>query len=337
MKPLKTLSHRERVERMRECAKAALAQYNLHDLQLWHAGGLDDDNMVFRVSALPQGGAAGRRLFFLRTYDPQQYSCEMIESELLWLRALRQGADLTVPEPAPGRNQGWVQNVAATNGVPSRFCVLFRQIEGKSLGDFPNENRPLAMIESTGVLVAKLHQHAQSFPPPEGFTRPRRDWERLFGESSALHRRGAEFYSQSELCLFAAASEKVHQVMEELGEGVEVFGLIHGDMTVGNVLIQSGEARPIDFCHCGFGYYMYDICYALVHLRQIEHDAFWAGYQRVLPPPEISETHRKAFKIAENVEFVNWALSWPSPDYHEWGPRDLKAVLNSLPRLLDRL
>jgi len=40
-------------------------------------------------------------------------------------------------------------------------------------------------------------------------------------------------------------------------------GLIHADLHLGNALFWSDEVRVIDFDDCGFGYWLYDIAFAL--------------------------------------------------------------------------
>jgi len=47
--------------------------------------------------------------------------------------------------------------------------------------------------------------------------------------------------------------------MDELGEGVEVFGPIHDDLSARNILVHANEIRLIDFVICQWGYDFDDI------------------------------------------------------------------------------
>ena len=55
--------------------------------------------------------------------------------------------------------------------------------------------------------------------------------------------------------------------MQRLGQGPNVFGLIHADAHLDNVLFDGQQARLIDFDDCGFGYRIYDVAVALWELR----------------------------------------------------------------------
>ena len=94
--------------------------------------------------------------------------------------------------------------------------------------------------------MARLHNYTERWTPPTEFTRRRLDWDGLFGEGAgfavspqeiwtSLPRRYAE--------LFEAVAEKVRQTMRELGDGPDVFGLIHADLHTKNILFSDKETR----------------------------------------------------------------------------------------------
>ena len=98
--------------------------------------------------------------------------------ELAREAALRRETGLVVPEPVVARDGSLVQTVAVDGMPEARHCVLFRWVEGHFLRARPTW-RPL---RQAGAFLARLHEHAERFIPPKGFTRPRRDAPALLGQ-----------------------------------------------------------------------------------------------------------------------------------------------------------
>jgi Ser/Thr protein kinase RdoA (MazF antagonist) len=71
----------------------------------------------------------------------------------------------------------------------------------------------------------------------------------------------------------------LRRVMLGLGTGPDVYGLIHADLHMDNVLFRDGEARAIDSDDCGFGYWMCDFAVSLCDWHGAEE---WPRYRDVL-------------------------------------------------------
>jgi Ser/Thr protein kinase RdoA (MazF antagonist) len=136
-----------------------------------------------------------------------------------------------------------------------------RWIEGRRLN---SSFRP-RHLRARGRVLARLHKFAAGWQAPAGFKRPHWDWEGQLG--------GKYFQAPIEELVasmprrlrepFQVVSRQAREVMGELGTGPDACGLIHGDMYPENVLFRAGEAFPIDFEDCGYGYWMWDIAVAL--------------------------------------------------------------------------
>jgi len=86
-----------------------------------------------------------------------------------------------------------------------------------------------------------------------------------------------------------------------------------------NVLFKDGEAFPIDFEDCGFGYWLWDIAVALCLQPWTEEwyrqrDAFLAGYAQVHPLPESQLGHLDLFMAAQYATGVLWASQFIRDD-----------------------
>src|SRR5690606_36112310 len=98
------------------------------------------------------------------------------ETELTWLKALRQETDLLIPKP--------IAPVCTLNSDgTSIYCTLLEWIEGSQL--LPSDTTP-DHARQIGTFIAHLHNHSTRFSPPPNFTLPRLDWEGMFGSNVTI-------------------------------------------------------------------------------------------------------------------------------------------------------
>ncbi len=330
MKPYEQLTAAGKLQRLRRLAAEAIERYDLRGARLTFLRQIN--NTLFRVDAQAHGR------FLLRIHNLARHSNEEIRSEFVWLEALRREAHLIVPEPVPARDGSlWIEVLA--EGVPEpRRCVLLRWVPGRRK---ISRLRPVDLL-ACGLYMARLHQHSAQWSAPEGFVRPRWDWNRLFGNRAMLWRKGPGVFSESDLSIFRAVSERLLQQLEQLGEGKQVFGLIHSDLHPSNFLFHRGQVAAIDFDDAGWGYYMFDMAVMLTELDDYRERSasmqakFLEGYQRGRPLPEGFEQNLATFKAIRIVDLVNWVLGWETLTVRPWGPRFLRRAVRQLEQFLSR-
>ncbi len=295
---LAELSREAQLELYTGLARDVLALYGLAAARLVP---LDQKkNVTFRaVMPAPSGGTDR---YLLRVSSAGEYGRREINSEILWLRALRTDG-LSVPEPVATLDDSWMVVRSFAEIPESRCCTLFRWVPGETLQGSLNPTN----VERVGELLARLHRCAERFVPPEGFTRPRWDCDRLFGVGPVIpegagepliNRRSREILDEAAAVVRAAAGE--------LGEGPDAFGLIHKDLEPDNTIIHEGELHAIDFADSGWGYYVYDVAASLLPLREKKgyaemREAFLHGYQRLRPLPPGHEELIETFSVARSL------------------------------------
>jgi Ser/Thr protein kinase RdoA (MazF antagonist) len=324
MKDFDELTYLGRVRRMRKLAAAALVAYGLgeaHFRLLRQAG-----NTLYRVSGPaslltgPADDLFQPGQYLLRIHQPDYQEIEGIELELAWLHAMRQEAQLPVPEPVPALDGRLLIQVSVP-GVPGeRNCSLLRWVKGRSLA---NDARP-HHYRAQGLLMARMHNFATQWQSPPGLTKRQYDRDGLFSNDSGTGIPASEAWNllperYLEPCQIVA--QRVRHLMDGLGKGPEVYGLIHADLGVdANLLFWRGEARPIDFDDSGFGYWVYDLAVALEHCREeAEYDRFRAAlldaYAEIRPLPDEQVEHLELFTAALDVYISLWAVAaaevWP--------------------------
>lgn len=332
MKPFDELTRLGRIRRMRELASVALMRYGVDEarFQLVRQAG----NTLFRVktSKLP-GPTASDEMFekgqyLLRVHEPGYQEPEAIELELAWLTAMRREANLPVPEPLATLDGKWLLPISVP-GVPgTRNCSLLRWIKGRSV---KNCFRP-HHLRAQGRLLARLHQFSMQWQPPAGFSKRKFDWAGLFQNDVGSGMTNAEattFLSPLHRKAFAFVAERLREVMEDWGQGLDVFGLIHGDLGVdANLFFWHGEPRAIDFDDSGFGYWVFDLAVALDVCRDDPaypryREALLNGYAEFRALPENQIAQIELFLAGLEVYWNLWATGgtqlYPDllPEYRE--------------------
>lgn len=345
---------RARLARAARLAGLALGRYGLRDARLRPL------STGFKEVFLVESRSRGR--FVLRTYatppevgeggrsDPRYRTgpglrCpKTIEAQLRWLSALGRETDLAVPEPVPlpdgslvGRIsfddlpplRAMLRRVSARHRKlyrpdhPPRHFALMRWVPGESREDPTDDD-----LWRVGRLAAGLHDHAEGYQPPDTSVLPRWDWRWPFGATAPLWRDGEAFYSSQEMAVFEEASRSVHGDLEGLGHGRGVFGLIHRDLTLKNLLFGGPDTalrEPVgatDFDQGGLGHYLFDLAVVLRALRprwrqagrppelaaERVREPLLAGYEGVRGLPPDHECLLGAFDAMQRVAAVNRTL-----------------------------
>ena len=217
--------------------------------------------------------------FYLR--NPQAYRYEL---ELLsFLREYQ----LPVPQPVRRLDGEMLSEMTTPSGT--RCSALFHFFDGEEhIAWHPEVNEPLVI--SFGASVAEIHQRADTFQRP--YCRHHFDLQYLLDGpldtlGFLLKKRGGE-----DLSFFDDYADFMRQQLAALGKGKDVYGLIHADLHVGNILYHPDDGFCIlDFDQCALGWRAYDVATFLYNIRETVpahlHDDIWRcfqeGYNRVRP------------------------------------------------------
>lgn len=263
----------------------------------------------------------------LRLHRKGYHTRPEIASELAWLTALQDLPGLNTTRPIPGA-QGLVTE------LDGRFLVAFAPIEGQELQPGDDLARWFAPL---GEITARLHLQSRQWSPPRGFTRKRWDVETILGPQPHWgHWRQAQGLDRDGEALLARATEALAAKLHAYGTGPEVFGLIHADLRLANLMVDGDRLTAIDFDDCGFGWWAYDLAAALSF---IETDprlpgliAAWAeGYTRIAPLRAVDRAMIPALIFLRRVLLTAWlstradsdtALGFGGPAYTQ-GTLDL--------------
>jgi Ser/Thr protein kinase RdoA (MazF antagonist) len=232
----------------------------------------DERASVFKVEAGSRGP------YVLRIDHRREAERQVVQSECEWLAAIGRDTDLVVPEPIADRDGDFVTSVDAALATLTLWVPGRRRFRANGPG--PD------VLEKVGRLMARLHEHGRAFKPPRGFVCPRWDYVGLFGARSPWRPVRPPPLDTATRRLFDRVRRRARSLMQRLGTGRDVFGLIHGDLIQPNYLVDGRHVHAIDFADFGRGYFLYDMAVTLLMLRRFDRTgtqraAFLRGYRSV--------------------------------------------------------
>ncbi len=311
------LSRRTQISQLRELALTALSAYDLPPIRLTLLAHLF--NTTFRVDT-----ATGER-YVLRINRAGMPSVRRVAAELAWLAALRRDTTLEVPSPV-STIDGSLFTIAATPHIPAgHICVLFQWLPGRILrrGLTPDH------LRRVGSLMAHLHNHAAQWVSQgeHSITSARGRVDYLIETAKGLsdpfapdvityiHALVEETLSAAEATQVMEILERVKAVEDALGNGPDVFGLIHADLHYGNLLFAGDTLKAIDFDDCGFGPLLYDHAVMLNMILDWPgypalRNALLSGYREVRLLSIEKEAYLNTFIALRRVQDAIWVLEW---------------------------
>ncbi|NPT40993.1 phosphotransferase [Paraburkholderia sp. 1N] len=271
------------------------------------------ENAVFKV--INEAG----RAYALRVHRDGYHSDAALRSELQWMAALQQ-AGVDVPVVVPASNGDWFMRVAPEDGENALQIDLFEWLNGMQLGTSEGGlGQNVCDIEriyrTIGNIAARLHNQAQQWTPPAGFTRAAWDAAGLVGPAPLWGRFWAlETLSLSQRALIVEARDIVRvqlAAMEEAPDHSDYYGLIHADFVPENLLVDQSVVRLLDFDDAGYGWHLFELATALYFIRDdpnypIARAALIAGYREHRSLPDAILAKLPVFLMARGFTYLGW-------------------------------
>jgi len=244
------------------------------------------------------------------------------EEELRLLEYLkRQKISAVIPK----RNKQAQCCIAIKAAEGTRYGALFGYLPGRLLMGNPGpRNRNMRNL---GELAAQLHNVADRFNPPA--QRWTMDFDFLVTETL----KGLEpLFGQREkdLAYLQRLADYLHGRIGEVPEGGLDFGLCHGDLHTGNVILSpNDELTLIDFDWSGYCWRIYDLATLWWTMRSDEQSARWRAVLRGYTSVRKLTRHEKAllpaFVMIREFELLGFHLmmrkhignAWLDDNYYD--------------------
>jgi len=133
------------------------------------------------------------------------------------------------------------------------------------------------------------------------------------------HWRQAQGLDAKGEALLARATDRLAAKLNAYGTGPEVFGLIHADLRLANLMVDGDTLTAIDFDDCGFGWWAYDLAAALSFYetdpRLPDLIARWVdGYTRIAPLPAEDRAMIPSLIFLRRVLLTAWLATRADSD-----------------------
>jgi Ser/Thr protein kinase RdoA (MazF antagonist) len=284
-----------------EVAERALAFYDLAPSSTLRLLNLSE-NATYAVEDADTGARS-----ILRVHRKDYHRPQEIASELDWIAALRDDGDVTVPTVLPTRDGRRV--VTVEHDGTARHVVHFDMVAGTE----PDEKAlTVAEFHTLGRITAALHDHSRAWTRPPGFARFSWDWRHSLGDEPRWGRwEDAVGVGDRERNVLDRACRLLQRRLNEYGTGPEVFGLVHADLRLANLLVDGPTITVIDFDDCGFGWYFYDFGTAVSFFEDDPavpewQDAWAEGYRTRRPLPAADEAMLPSFVLLRRMLLLAW-------------------------------
>lgn len=252
----------------------------------------------------------GDKNLILRVHRPGYHTRAEIESELSWIRALRQSAVVDTPAPLSTITGGLIASFRAKD--EKRDVVAFEYVAGKE----PETDASLIDgFRRLGGISARLHLHAKRWDRPVNFLRKTWDFDAMLGERQLWGDwRAAMGLTPQGEALLGRACIKIQQKLNDYGMEQERFGLVHADLRLANLLEEGDKLAVIDFDDCGLSWFMYDFAAAISFIEEDPlipdlQQAWIEGYRAYAPLSQEDEAMFPTFIALRRILLTAWLAS----------------------------
>lgn len=295
----------------RQLAGQIVRLYDLpEDIKVYHLK--YSENFTYRLESEREG-----KKYVLRVNRPGYHPREELNSELLWMKALRRDTDLLMADVLPGKDGGFIQQLSLEQVADPYVCTLFSFVEGEGIRGL-GLDRLLPYQREIGAITAKLHLHAMNWNGDHHLPRFHWDWDDMFGNTS----RWGDWSENTEITpeqreLFASVVEIGKERLERYGKASDRYGLIHSDLNINNILVQADKVKVLDFDDCGYGWFLFDLSTAVLEYDDTLEEmiqAWLEGYETVRPLSEADKAEIDTFVVLRKILRMGWIATHSDND-----------------------
>lgn len=196
--------------------------------------------------------------FILRFTHSSLRSIDLVEAELEWIHYLSdKGVSVSRPVPSTKGSLFEVVDIGRSYFIVS----LFEKAQGKK-AQYPDCLHDIDLFEKCGILTGKMHRMAKTYVPRN----KRHDWTQNY-----YLRNVDSFIPLTQLQVLESYEDLINRIMN-LDKDNDSYGLIHGDINVGNFFVDQGSITLFDFDECQYSWFVEDIAVQLYYLVYVFGD-----------------------------------------------------------------
>ncbi|MFK8084246.1 MAG: phosphotransferase enzyme family protein [Granulosicoccus sp.] len=273
--------------------------------------------------------ASGKSCYVVRVHRPNYHTVSEIQSELLWIEALRKAQVVLTPKPIPLLTGNTIASF--NDGDDIRYMVAFEFMQGSE----PSPDQSLASgFRQLGAITARLHHHTLHWETPGNFARKTWNFETTIGAAPHWgHWDQSPGLTDKGKMLLEKTGNTIRSRLDAYGSESDRFGLIHADLRLANLLVDADNLAVIDFDDCGFGWYVYDFAAAISFMEEDPQvpdllQAWVSGYREIADLSKDDEEMIPTFIMLRRLMLTAWlATHSETPTAQELGVGFLDGTL----------
>lgn len=294
-----------------DIVQAGCAKYGLTLNELVCIGGFQ--NMVYEYHQ-------NNTSYILRFTHSSLRTQEALGAELEWILHL---SDHQVPVSRPilSLQGNWFETVDL--GVSYFMVSSFEKAKGQKM-NYPKCLQSVDLFEKCGSITGRMHQLAKSYKPIQ----KRHTWQQNY-----YLRNAAEFIPPEQTLVLGNCNQLMGEIMN-LTYGKESYGLIHGDINVGNFFVDQDAITLFDFDECQYSWFVEDIAVQLYYMVyvygndslkerslqcQLFMEHFLRGYNRENTISDESLKQMPLFlRLREIIVYIGMWRSYDMTSLNDW-------------------
>ena len=305
-------------EPLEKAIKTALKRYDFNANVEAIQGGYQ--NHVYKFNQ-------GKSSYILRLTTPQVRTFSQVQGEVEWMIYLT-NCGIPLSQPIPSKEGNTVEYIKTDK--QNYNAVVFQYAKGKKL-TYPEYLGHESLYETLGEITAKMHKASRAYQP----------------KTKKRHTYLDNYYLNHVTTYIPKTKKNIYQVQKELMSDLEKlpknernFGLIHGDINIGNFHADEEQVTLFDFDECQYSWYIEDIAiqlfYTIFVFGEDSKDerypvaktflkAFLKGYHKyeTITQKDI-EKISLFLNIREIIVFVGIHKKWDFTNLNQWQKDYLK-------------
>lgn len=192
--------------------------------------------------------------YILRFTPSSHRSVNSVKGEVDWLLYLAQNG-VSVSSPIQSKQGNYVELI---NTADVDFIVTsFMKAEGSKIG-YPECLNDTNLFYKLGQIMGKIHSLSKSYKPKDESIR-RHDWNQNYYLQNI-----EKFVPSNQTLVLEASRNLINKIKDNIPKDENLYGLIHGDIGVGNFLINNeGIITLFDFDEAQYSWFVEDIAIPL--------------------------------------------------------------------------
>lgn len=274
------------------------------------------------------------KTYILRITHSSHRDVDSVKAELEWVHDLHRHG-VSVSKPVTSRHDNPLEVILLDNSYV--IITSFEKASGTKI-NYPDCMNNDSLSEKCGEITGQIHALSKSYVPAI-HSMKRHDWT-------------GNYYVNHANQFIPASQRQIFANMEQLKTQIhglpktDSYGLIHGDINIGNFLVDGDRITLFDFDECQYSWFVEDIAIQLFYMVYVVLDDslqerqdqarrfmkhFLKGYERQHSIHADSLKHMELFlRLREFIVYVGMYRSFDFSNLNDWTQKYIQESRNRL-------